>query len=524
MAVLAAAACLWFPAAPGMARAATFHILLGSDISQTVSGRLLVFAKPVVAAKVGGDAARPVDAVPFQPRATSVAGREVHDLQPGEVLDMDADEEAYPQPFSALPPGRYAVQAVFDPFHTYAFVGRGPQDFASAPTVLELPAGGTFVLDRIRPAPPETSAVPPSGQTKPDDVQAHLHPFDVASGALTRFWGRPVDVRAWVLTPPGYGARPGDHYLTVYLFPGFSVTTEKLLGRAKQVYAAMSSGAAPPMLWVFLDQSGPGGTHEFADSVNNGPWGQALTTEFIPVFEQRFHTDGRPCGRFLTGHSSGGWASLWLQVNYPGVFGGAWSTSPDPVSFTDFSGVDLYAPGANLYRRPDDSAFPFMRVNGKVQVSIEDYARLEAVLSPYGGQMSSFDWVFSPRGKDGRPQPMFDRTTGQVDPDVIAYWKDHYDISRLLTRAWPAHKSELDGKLHVLVGEADNFYLDGAVRQLQAVLDRLGARYDIHYLPGRTHFDMYQVGADPYGRLNAFAWEMYAKARPAPSFPLDPKR
>ncbi len=48
------------------------------------------------------------------------------------------------------------------------------------------------------------------------------------------------------------------------------------------------------MIWVFLDESSPTGTHEFADSVNNGPWGQALTTEFIPYFETQI-----PHGRYV---------------------------------------------------------------------------------------------------------------------------------------------------------------------------------------------------------------------------------
>ena len=44
--------------------------------------------------------------------------------------------------------------------------------------------------------------------------------------------------------------------------------------------------------------------------------------------EQKFRMDAKPVGRLLNGHSSGGWATLQLEVNYPKVFGGTWSTSP----------------------------------------------------------------------------------------------------------------------------------------------------------------------------------------------------
>ena len=36
----------------------------------------------------------------------------------------------------------------------------------------------------------------------------------------------------------------------------------------------------------------------------------------IPALEKQFRAVGKPGGRFVTGHSSGGWSSLWLQVTY----------------------------------------------------------------------------------------------------------------------------------------------------------------------------------------------------------------
>jgi S-formylglutathione hydrolase FrmB len=345
-------------------------------------------------------------------------------------------------------------------------------------------------------------------------AHADTREIDFVSPALSRFWGRPIRMRGWVVTPPGYAAHPGEHYPTVYFTHGFGGRLRTLVGTAVTVHSDMATGAMPPMIWVLLDESGPAGTHEFADSVNNGPWGEALTTELIPSLERTWRMDARPSGRFLVGHSSGGWAALWLQVRYPAIFGGSWPTSPDPSDFHDFTGPDLYAPDANIYRKPDGSPWPIMRDHGKVEANMEDFARIEAVEGDVGGQMASFDWVFSPRGADGRPQPMFDRVTGAVDPDVVAYWRDHYDIAHRIAANWPALKADLDGKIHLTVGTADTFYLDGAAHRLKAVLDGLGARSDFRFLPDRTHFDLYQVGDDPRGLLKEIAWEMYAVARP----------
>jgi S-formylglutathione hydrolase FrmB len=286
------------------------------------------------------------------------------------------------------------------------------------------------------------------------------------------------------------------------------------------VEAGMASGQMPPMIWVFLDESSATGTHEFADSVNNGPWGQALTTELIPYLESRYKMDADVKGRFLNGHSSGGWATLWLQTRYPQIFGGTWSTSPDPSDFHDFTGPNLYAPHANVYHKPDGTPWPLVRDKGQVIATFEQFAKMERVLGPYGGQMASFEWVFSPRGKDGRPEQIFNRDTGDVDPAVATYWRDHYDIAYRLQNNWPALKPDLDGKIHLYVGTADTFYLDGAAHRLKAVLDGLHAHAEFRFVPGRTHFDLYKEGDDPYGLLTQISWSMYAVARP--DTPLKP--
>jgi hypothetical protein len=234
----------------------------------------------------------------------------------------------------------------------------------------------------------------------------------------------------------------------------------------------------------------------------------------IPHLEASYRMDADANGRFLNGHSSGGWATLWLQTRYPKIFGGTWSTSPDPSDFHDFTGVDLYAPHANVYRRPDGSAYPLVRDHAKVLGTFEQFAKLERVLGSYGGQMSSFEWVFSPRGEDGRPEPMFDRDTGDVDPAVVTYWRDHYDIAWRLQHEWPTLKTDLDGKIHLYVGTADTFYLDGSAHKLKAVLDGLGAKTEFRFLPDRTHGNLYWIGKDHHGLLKQISWAMYAIARP----------
>jgi len=502
-----------------------FHVQLGGGQTQPVSGRLLLFATAAkdaeAAAKAhGGDGkVAEVDTSPFFPTRTAVAAREVSHWRPGQVVDIDADRTAFPQGWSQLPPGDYAVQAVLDVHHDYNYGGRDAGDLVGPVVMLHLPMAQipTLELDAVVPARDPWQLgrwAAAMGQEVLPAARAHAREIDFVSPALTAFQGRPVHMRGRVLLPPGYDAKGKATYPVVYYTQGFGGDNDRVVGTLVSVYAAMAKGEMPPMIWVFLDESGPTGTTEFADSVNNGPWGRALTTELIPALEKTYRMDARPSGRFLQGHSSGGWATLWLATRYPKLFGGTWSTSPDPSDFHDFTGVDLYAPHANVYRKADGTPYPLVRDHGKVLATFQQFAGLERVMGPYGGQLASFEWVFSPRGKDGRPEPLFDRDTGEVDPAVVAYWREHYDIAYRLARDWPRLKADLDGKIHLYVGTADTFYLDGAAHRLKAVLDGLGASSDIRFIPDRTHFDLYRIKDDRQGLLKQIAWQMYRVARP----------
>ena len=488
-----------------------FRVTVGSKFTTPVSGRLLIFL-------TAGTGAQKVDENPFQPTAVYVAAKDVADLAPGSPVDVDTDDVAFPSGCSSLKPGDYQAQAVLDVNHDYNYGGRSAGDLVSDVVSLAgfTPGQGTessFVLNDV---------VPERGsRSDPAEFAKNAHLEDFESPALTAFWGRPTHVRAWVVTPPGYEEGAGARYPTVYWTHGFGGALAGAKSFGAMLFDMMAKKQVPPMIWVMLDESCPTGTHEFDDSVNNGPWGTALTKEYIPYLEKKYRMDARPNGRFLQGHSSGGWATLQLQIDYPGVFGGTWSTSPDPSDFHDFTGIDLYAPHANVYHRADGTAYPIIRDHGKVMGTFEQFSKNERVLGPYGGQIASFEWVFSPRGKDGKPVPMFDRETGDVDPAVVAYWHDHYDLAHIVQTRWAAIGPQLRGKIHVFVGTADTFYLDGAAHKMDAVLKALNADAHFTYIPDRTHFDLYTVykqggppQGEPRGLFEQIGAEMYAVARP----------
>jgi hypothetical protein len=89
-----------------------------------------------------------------------------------------------------------------------------------------------------------------------------------------------------------------------------------------------------------------------------------------------------------------------------------------------------------------------------------------------GEQYDIWQAVFSPAGEDGYPKKIFDKVTGDIDPDVVNYWKEHYDLSHILQRDWATLGPKLQGKIHVYVGTADTYYLTDAVYYLQDFLEK----------------------------------------------------
>jgi putative esterase len=492
-----------------------FRVTLGAKMQKPVSGRLLIFVQK-------GNGAQSIDVNEFHPTDTHVAAKEISDLCPGASLEIDMDDLVFPSPLSSLQPGDYQAQAVLDIDHSYNYSGRRAGDLVSAVVPLSnwTPGQGSepvFELNSVAHEPSQRSL--PLSPEEVAKAEQSIELQDLVSPVLTKFFGRETHLRAWVVLPPGYREHTREHYPTVYWTHGFGGTLSWIKRNAYLLSNRMASGKMPPMIWVMLDESLPTGTHEFADSRNNGPWGTALTTEFIPYLESKYRMDARTNGRFLQGHSSGGWATLQLQISYPRIFGGTWSTSPDSSDFHDFTGVDLYAPHANMYHRADGTPYPLIRDHQQVLATLEQFAKLEHVLGDYGGQFASFEWVFSPRGADGRPLEVFDRKTGDIDPAVVSYWHDHYDLAHIVAANWPTLKPDLKGKIHLFVGTADTFYLDGAAHKLEAVLKSLNADPHFTYRENRTHSDLYVDGNDPMALFDQIAAEMYAVARPSAKRP-----
>jgi hypothetical protein len=110
---------------------------------------------------------------------------------------------------------------------------------------------------------------------------------------------------------------------------------------------------------------------------------------------------------------------------------------------------------------------------GQPQTTQRDLSKIESVLGSHersGQQFNAWDAAWGPVGNDGYPRPLWNKTTGTIDRSVATYWRDHFDLRYILSKNWATLGPKLQGKLHVYVGDMDNYYLNLAVYRLNDFL------------------------------------------------------
>lgn len=434
--------------------------------SEPLAGRLFVFLSQSKQRepRFGPDWFRPE---PF-------CGGDVREFTPAMAREIDDRADCFPTPLSKLPPAVYQVQALLDVNLDAQNHAVGEGNLFSDVVELDWRNPQTRTMDlRL------THAVGPRAFAETE----WRREIQLKSDLLSKFHNRAVVEKAAVVLPASYQKQLERRYPAMYIIPGFGGSHRDCLGLTAPPVAAAGE---EEFIRVYLSGNCKWGHHVYADSATNGPRGAALIQEMIPHVDVSFRTVNKSTARFVTGHSSGGWSSLWLQVNYPDVFGGVWSYAPDPVDFRDWQQVDLYSPEPlSLYRDPSGARRPIARRGTQPVLWYDAFAQMDDVLGR-GGQLRSFEAVFSPLGGDGQPLKMWNRQTGEVDPQIARAWQK-YDIRLLLERNWPQLSEKLRGKLHIATGSLDTFYLEGAVVRLAESLRELGSDAEITILPGKDH-------------------------------------
>ncbi len=414
-----------------------------------------------------------------------VLGQDATAFAPGKTVVLDRRCAIFPiDDLSRLPAGEYHVQAVFD-YNRDLRLPNAPENLVSRPIKVAIdPAkGGTVKLEL-------TGKLPPDEPPKSTE-QVKLLKF--RSEKLSKFYGRPMYLRAGVILPAGHAKETDRKYPLRVLIGGYGSRYIGVLGMMHplgEFHREWNAESAPRMILLHLDGAGPFGDPYQVNSANNGPYGDAVTEELIPYVEKTYRGIGKGYARVLEGASTGGWVSLALQIFYPDFFNGTWSHCPDPVDFRAFELINIYKDD-NAYVNRFGFERPAAReVNGETRYTMRHEVQRELVLGR-GNRwtLSGKDWgawnaVFGPRGPDGLPAPLWDGKTGKIDRKVTEHWQQ-YDLRLRLQKYAAVLAPKLRGKLHIWVGDADDYFLNNAVDLLDEFLKKARPSFDAKITFGR---------------------------------------
>ncbi len=248
----------------------------------------------------------------------------------------------------------------------------------------------------------------------------------------------PDDISDFRTTPPDPDLKPD--YSERFHLAGYNRIQQQ---EAYAFYKKWISPGFPRYIVIEIEHANPYYDDSYAvNSANLGPYGDALNKELIPYIEKKFRGLGAGWARFTYGGSTGGWEALATQVFYPDMYNGTFAACPDPVDFHAYTVVNLYA-DKNAYALTGQAASverPAIRnYLGEIFATQRDANYMEYALGDHGrsgGQYDIWQAVFGPEGADGYPKPIFDKDTGDIDPAVAIYWRDHYDLTNIIARDW----------------------------------------------------------------------------------------
>lgn len=386
-----------------------------------------------------------------------------------------------------LPPGEYYAQVLWDQDTQESRIN-APGNLYSAKQKITIPGDQriSLQLDQI---------IPPHEIVEHELVRA----VDMESDTLSQWWGKPMRLKASVLLPPDYD--PARSYPIRYNVSGYGGRYYKInrIVQNQNFMQWWTSAAAPRVINVFLDGEGPFGDSYQMDSENSGPYGYALINELIPHIETRYRGTQSAETRFVDGCSTGGWVSLGLQLYYPETFNGVFSYSPDAIEFENYQLINIYE-DENAFTNEYGYLRPVWReTSGEPVMSLKKFIQYENVLGSSdtylnsGGQFSAHTALYSPKGDNGLPQPLFDPYTGEIDPEVAEHWQK-YDFKKYAEKNWPELGPKLQGKIYIWMGDMDNFYLNLGTRAFDDFLKGTTnpkSDAEVVFTPEAGHCDLY---------------------------------
>jgi hypothetical protein len=82
------------------------------------------------------------------------------------------------------------------------------------------------------------------------------------------------------------------------------------------------------------------------------------------------------------------------------------------------------------------------------------------------GNWDIWQAVYGPQGEDGYPAPIWDKVTGEINPEVAEAWKK-YDLRDIVVNNWATLADKLAGRIHLYAADDDDYFLENGVKAFE---------------------------------------------------------
>jgi S-formylglutathione hydrolase FrmB len=262
-----------------------------------------------------------------------------------------------------------------------------------------------------------------------------------------------------IYLPPQYDTLGSRRYPALYVLHGYTGDVAALLGARpwevnvfQWIDRLIGQSAMPPAILVAVDGFTRLGGSQYVDSIHNGNYATYTVRDIVGYVDREYRTVPAEGGRAVLGKSSGGFGSMHLVMEHPGVFSAFASHSGD--AYFRYAHIPAFAGVSRTLEKHGGDIAAFVNVfERQHKRTPAEYVAME---------MLGYAAAYSPRSARAFDLDLpFDVRTGELNDGVFARWLS-FDPAERVGR----HRAEL-ARLrlrYVDCGRRDEYGLDIGAR------------------------------------------------------------
>jgi hypothetical protein len=301
-------------------------------------------------------------------------------------------------------------------------------------------------------------------------LQGNVHVDFITSPALEgNALGDPAERPVAVYVPPQYDPQGSKRYPVLYCLHGYTGNTAALLSVrpwelnvVQRMDRLITGQRMEPALLVLVDGFTRLGGSQYVNSIHNGDYATYVIRDVIGHVDASYRTVAREGGRAVFGKSSGGFGSLHLTMNYPGVFAAFASHSGD--TYFRYADPPLFVQAQRTLERHEWNIGKFVEhfeeANKRPphEYSTMEFLGYAAAYSPASAK--AFDIALP-----------FDRKTGELIDKVWQRWLSFDPVEICVNKEAELARLRLR---YLDCGRRDEYALDIGARVLTARMREMG--------------------------------------------------